>query len=441
MDTGRRAPRSELRALTYHRDVADRLERDEPNDWLTVRELRQASPSGPAGWADGAVADPAAELLRSAYRLEPTEHPLVHSALARAVENLGIDCPIAVYQVDGGLEANAGLVSLADELAVVLSGTLIPVLSEAGLSAVFGHELSRHLLWSLDDGRYQVADRLLELLSVEADTPPALLETFRRYRLATEVFADRGAVVAGGDLLSAVSALVTAATGVAAVDPASYLAQAQAADPLTASRATGHPEPVLRIWALGQWYAELTAEAGDVPAADRLPAGEAATRALLRPRLDLDSLDLFDRPELERITRTLIEDLLLHREWRRGPVLAHVRQFFPDLSPPAAAGTDSWGSPGFEVRALPAELSPQTRRYLGYVLLDLSTVDPDLEVEIAVARALEFAAELGLGPDLDRLARAELELSTAAWARIGAASARTGTAATATGVSQDPVRP
>jgi peptidase M48-like protein len=422
MDMGRRAPLSELCVLTYHRAVAERLEQDEPNGWATVGKLRETAPSGIAGWDDEPAPDPAAELLRSAYRLEPAGHPIVHAALARAAENLGLDTPVALYQVEGGLQANAGLVSLPDELAIVLSGNLISMLSEDGLSAVFGHELSHHLLWSLDEGRYQVADRLLELLSIESGTSPAQLETFRRYRLASELFADRGAVVACGDLLSAVGALVTAATGLADVDPASYLAQAQAVDPLAPNRAPSHPETVLRAWALGQWYAELGAEIGAVPVADRLPAGESAARALLRPRLDLDALDLFDRAELERVTRNLIEDLLLHPEWHSEPVLAHVRQFFPDLSPVPRTGNDSWGSPGFEVRSLPDALSAQTRRYLGYVLLDLITVDPDLDVEIALARALGFADELGMAADLDRLARAELELSAAAWTRIGAAA-------------------
>jgi len=418
--------RKDLRALTYHRDVADWLEQEEPNGWTTVRTLLKAAPTGTTGWDDDEPAiDPAAELLRSAYRLEAEGHQVVHAALARAVENLGIDRPVAVYQVEGGIEANAGLLTLPEELAIVLSGNLIPLLSENGLSAVFGHELAHHLLWSMDDGRFRVADRLLELLSVDAATPPAQLETFRRYRLATELFADRGAVVACGDLLSAVGALVTTVTGLADVDPAGYLARAEAADPLAGSRAASHPETVLRAWALGRWHAELIAEPDAVPVVDPQPAGEAAARALLRPHLDLDALDLFDRADLERVTRNLIEDLLLDREWHSESVLAQVRQFFPGLSPvPSASGpgSDVWGSPGFEVRALPDGASAQTRRYLGYVLLDLITADPDLDLELAVARAVRFAEQVGLGPDLDRLARAELQLSAAAWTRIGAAA-------------------
>ncbi len=422
MDEGRRVRWGQLHPLAYHQDVAARLEQQEPAGWATVATLARATPGATAGWDHDPAADPGAELLRSAYRLEPSAHPVVHSALARAVENLGIGRPVAVYQVEGGLTANAGLLERPDELAILVSGNLIPLLSEAGLGAVFGHELAHHVLWSADAGRYHVADRLLELLSVDAATPPPLLETFRRYRLATELFADRGAVVACGDLPAAVGALVTTVTGLADVDPVAYLARAQAAGP-SGSRGTSHPETVLRAWALGRWHADLVAEQADgapLPAADRPPAGEVAVKALLRPALDLDALDLFDRADLERVTRNLIDDLLLDPQWQTESVLTHGRQFFPDLSP--AAGSDQWGSPAAAVRVLPEGVSGQTRRYLGYVLLDLATVDPDLDPELSLARAVRFAGQIGLSPDFEQLARAELTLSAAAWARISTAA-------------------
>jgi hypothetical protein len=133
---------------------------------------------------------------------------------------------------------------------------------------------------------------------------------------------------------------------------------------------------------------------------------------------------MFDRAELERVSRSLIEDLLLDREWQSESVLAHGRQFFPDLSvQPAAlegaAAEDQWGSPGYVTRPIPDDTSPQTRRYLGYVLLDLVTVDPDLDLELSLGRAVRFAGRIGLGPDFDKLARTELQLSAAAWIRVG----------------------
>ena len=53
------------------------------------------------------------------------------------------------------------------------------------------------------------------------------------------------------------------------------------------------------------------------------------------------------------------------------------------------------------------------------MLLDLVTVDPDLDLELAIGRASRFAERLGLGPDFERVARAELQLSAAAWTRVG----------------------
>ena len=386
MDSGRRARRGDLRALAYHRDVADRLERDDPSGWATVQQLHRIAPSGQAGWADDpAAVDPA--VLRSADRLEPEAHPLVQAALARAVENLGIDQSVAVYQGEGG----PTLFARPDEVAVVLSRPLITGLPEAGLSAVLGQVLARCRFWSLDDGRYRVAERLLELLSLDA--APTLLETSRRYRTATALFTDRAAVVAGGDLRVAVDALVTA-------DP-------------ELNQGDG------RMSALDQWHQDLSADPAGGPV-DRLPPGEAAARTLLRPGLDLAALDLFDRDDLERVTRTLLEDVLQDRRWRSEAVLAQARQYFPDLNPAevdpsGSASTSTWGS---AVQPVPAGASTQTRVYLGYVLLDLITADPDADVEAAVARAVPFAEGIGLGPDLERLARTELPLSAAAWNRI-----------------------
>src|SRR4051812_29995725 len=93
----------QLHPLSYHQDVADRLEQDEPGGWATVLESRT----------------PVEELPRSAVRLELSDRPVVSGALARAAENLGIDRPVAAYVVAGPFETT--LIIGPDELAVVLS--------------------------------------------------------------------------------------------------------------------------------------------------------------------------------------------------------------------------------------------------------------------------------------------------------------------------------
>jgi hypothetical protein len=365
----------------------------------------------------------------------------VHSALARAAENLGVRTPVAVYQLEGGGEVNAGLLELADELAILLSGNLIALLDEEGLCAVFGHELAHHVLHTLEGGRYRVAGRLLDLLSVDAATPPPYLETARRFALATELFCDRGSVRAAGDLPAAVRALVSVATGLAEVDPVGYLAQAEKADPRSGSRGGSHPETVLRAWALEQWVTgsarelavaklavgKLAADevgAGELGAgelgAGELGAGEEAARALLRPALDLDQLDVLDRADLEHVTRGLIAGFLLGPELATEAVMAHVHLFFPGLVV-AEAGA-AWGSP--EAAApVPGDLSAASRRYLAYVLLDLVAVDPELDLERSVGEGLRYAEQIGLGPAFTEVARAELGLSATAWQRATALEA------------------
>jgi hypothetical protein len=274
------------------------------------------------------------------------------------------------------------LLHTADEAVIALSGTLLDLLDDGELTAVLGHELAHRVLWTAQDGRFLVADRLLDALRHDPRTPTAYLETGRRWNLATELYADRGALLACAALPTAISALVKIGTGLAEVDAAAFLAQAEAADPASGSRAPTHPETVLRARALARWWSD-----------------EDATATVLAPGLDLDALDLIDRERLERLTRELIEDALAVPTVRTDAVLAHAHQFFPGLEP--------------AVRTTPAAVPPQateaTRRYLAYVLLDLATVDPDLD-DAGLTAVRSLADRVGLGPALaEAITREQLD--------------------------------
>jgi hypothetical protein len=387
--------------LGYHAAVVARLRADEPAAWSAVSAA--ASPDTAAVHAD---------LTRNAYRLDPEGHPRVRDAAGRAAKALGVERPVTAFQLEGGGPANAALVTLPSAVTVVFGGPLLELVDDDELAAVFGHELAHHVLWSLAGAQYLIADRLLDTLAADATSPPAYAETARRYALATELYADRGALIACGDLHTAVSALVKVATGLREVDAAAYLRQAEGADPASGSRGHGHPETVLRAWALARWHQSAA-------------AGDHAASTLLTPSLDLDSLDLIDRAALGGVTRALLADLLADSWWRTEAVVAQARQYFPDLDPfPTGAGgpaPPAWGTPvAGSARVVPATATPNTRRYLGYVLLDLVASDPDLDDEEAVRRALTFAHRVGLGAELDAVARAELSLSPAAWRRVTA---------------------
>ncbi len=348
-------------ASAYHRVVADRLRALEPGSWSAFGEPAAAR-----------ARDLHADLLRSAHRLDPVAHPGVTRAAAQAAAALGVMVPVSVYRLDGGGAADATLARVPDEAVVALPAALLGLLTPAELTAVLGHELALHALWTRDDGVLLVADRLLDALALDARTPPVYHETARRWGLATVLAADRGALLACGDVRTVVAALLKTATGFATADPDACLAQAAAIDPaggVAAGRA--HPDTVLRAWALQQHAAGSDERVG----------------TLLGGGLDLEALDLVDRDRLEILTRRIVEAMISPPGMRTAAVLAHARQFFPDVAPTAGAQATF---------TLPAGATEATRRYLAYVLLDLATVDPGLG-EAGLLAALTLAARIGLG--------------------------------------------
>jgi hypothetical protein len=246
---------------------------------------------------------------------------------------------------------------------------------------------------------------------MDARTPPVYYETARRYDLATELYADRGARLACGDLGAAIRSLVKVVTGLAEVDDVAYLAQAEAANPRSGSRGMTHPETVLRAWALARWEPDGGVEA----------AAGGAVSTLLQPALDLDHLDLIDAERLAGVTRTLVMESLAAGEWlRTEPVLGHARQFFP-----AETGGPGQGvrfPDGLAVTPIPVDASTETRRYLAYVLLDLATVDPEYDDQ-ALVELLAVARLAGLGPAFEGVIRKELDIGERVFGKLSASAA------------------
>lgn len=399
----------ELEPLAYHHEVASRLEALEPRGWAVFARAAAQAPAGAVSEGSG-PADPddlEQQLLRHAYRMEPDAHPRVHAAIRRAAEALAVTVPVTVYQLEGGDAPNASLAYRPHEAVIALSGNLLALLGDDELVACFGHELAHHRLWTADGGRLLVADRFLGALSTDASTPPSYLETGRRYDLATELYADRGSFVACGSLETAVASLVKVATGLADVDPAAFLRQAVDAHPERGAEGATHPETVLRAWALERWTR------GE---------GDDAVRTLLAPGLDIERLDVIDRERLEALTRRLVLDVVAPAWMQTDAVTGHARQFQVDVA--AAVGRRSWlgRSPGRPVDApatsvtavAPDDASEDTRRFLAYVLLDLATVDPELDDEPLV-ECLAVARETGVEPAFEAVAKQELAINNRSW--------------------------
>jgi hypothetical protein len=409
-------PRSnaELRPLPYHLAVVERLQELEPTSGRVFRDAaRAAAVEGPppasdedAGPSLGGSETLEEQLLRHAYRLDFDAHPRVGQAARAAAAAVGVTVPISVYQLEGVIGTNAALAYRPSEAVLALTGNILGLLADDELVACFAHELAHHRLWSAEDGRILVADRLLDALSVQATTPPPYLETARRFDLATELYADRGSLVATGDLGATIRSLVKATTGLGEVDADAFLRQAEAAKPETGARGESHPETVLRAWALDRW------QAGE---------GESAVMALLGPSIDIERIDIFDRERLDDLTHRLIETMLAPDWIRTEPVVSHAHQFSVDLR----IQPKSEGSLRDRVRAASALATPpaaldlakapeETRRFLSYVLLDLATVDADLEDE-GIVEAAAVARETCLAKAFETIVRKELQLKDRAW--------------------------
>lgn len=342
------AVQRELEPPRYHKDLTDYLKQEEPQVWAwaastNVRaqqseEIREA-------------------MLRQTYRLEAASHPAVFAACAKAMERLGIEAPATLYQANDGA-MNAALYYVPGEVHLVFSGPTLERLTDDELLALLGHELAHYKLWSSDGGDHYVASRILDLALSFPDATPSHRETARLLSLHTELYADRGAALAVGDLAPAVSMLVKVMTGLSSVDPAAYLRQAFELEASTAKSAGhSHPESFLRARALELWWQ------GTDTVEDWI-----AQR--LHGPVSIEVLDLLRQRALTQTTRAFLGHFIAPDGDPDNPVLTQVRRYFPEF----ASGTEKvdFDSIG------PEKIDEATRDYFIALMFDCAMADPEL---------------------------------------------------------------
>ena len=374
-----------LDALPYHCNVAKHLRTEEgalwawfESDQFSMRYIEKVK----------------LDLLKSTYRVTRADQPGIYAQVDTAREKLGLQLPATIYQHQGGSGgANAALIFLPDELAIMLMGNVSDLLDEAEMLALLGHEISHHRLYSLECGQYFTAARFLEWCALQPGCEASYLETDRLYRLNTEIFADMGALHVTGDRDAVISCLIKVATGLKKVTPSSYLEQTEEIlkQYKQGSEGLTHPEMFIRAKAL-----ELVT--CDPPKLD-----DVAT--LVRGPLDTKRLDLVGQFTLSALTRKLVDEILAH-PFMRGEYTANLAErYFPSYAWPNAVEA----SP--DHAALASEIAAMAKTchdFLAYVLLDFATVDPD-GGEKALALTLNFAERLGLFQIYEPITRKELK--------------------------------
>ncbi len=362
------------------------------------------------------------DLLKSTYRLEREANPSLYQAADEVANRLGLSAPappaadaasdgagpavpITIYQSQSAGGLNVSLAYLPGEAHLVLTGPVGTTLGPVELRGVLAHELTHFAL--LDRWRdYLVASRLLSAMTHDEQANVSHVASARLFSLYSEVYCDRGALRATGDLHATITALVKIETGLSEVSADSYLRQAEEIFARGHPRSEGitHPETFIRAKALAMWSAQP-----DLAARQLGPIIEGPPR--------LAELDLPGRRRVSHLTRRLIQRLLRPRWLRTEATLAHARLFFDDFradgaGPPIDAAVGTGEPPPGADGPLAEELKTDDetlRDYYCYVLLDFAVADRDLE-ETPLAAAMVLADELGLGERFSQLAAGELNL-------------------------------
>lgn len=368
-----------LAPLPQHRSLTEWLRREEKEVWRWFADKERAATD---------AEQVRLSLLRDTYRLDAEAHPEVFREIEAACTALGIRAEVLAYQAQNETAPNAAVCHLPGEAHVVFSGPILSLLSPEELRAVIGHELAHHHLWQMDDGAFYLADRILHAAASHPGAEPAHAQSARVWRLATELFADRGAYLATSSLESAVAGLVKVTTGLAQVSAKSYLAQAQEifsksrpkTDELT------HPETFIRARALQLWVEED----GSL---DETIAG------MMEFDEGMDALTLVQQSEMAGLTRRFLGHLLEPSWFQTDVAMAHARLFFREFKP-AADG------------AVLGELAKRPvshREYFSQILLDFCAIDPDLR-DLPISRCLAFARDLGCLGAFEKMLTKELKV-------------------------------
>ena len=188
------------------------------------------------------------DLRSRALLLTPAIAPVPCAAAELAMERLGLDDTIELYQSDGGVHDNASAVLFGNPVGVEFHGGFLASLDGGQLLAVLGHEIG-HVIAHLANPRYAWARSTPD--NAFADETRALL-------MAGELTADRFGLLACRDLDAALRLELRSLAGrsapALALEPRAYLESCRALVEETIanqerSHGSSHPEHSVRAYA------------------------------------------------------------------------------------------------------------------------------------------------------------------------------------------------
>ncbi len=370
----------------YHGALAAHLQSTEPELWRWFKES-----SAVAQRQDDSAE---LELLKSAYRLDGGMHEVLVGHAAMLASRFEIAEPIVLYQELGDGQRNARVFRLNRQVHVVFSGDLLDLLSVDEQHAVLAHELAHIALWQRESDCYFVLDHLVHRLASEPLAADAVIETARRLRLHTEVWADAASAEVIGSVPTVVSAVVKINAGLRHVDPEAYLRQAAQVLELdsSASEAWSHPELHIRV--------------ACIEARNREASADVISQLVSGPD-DLERLDILGQARIQQLAAQVVKSGSQVIGANDGTD-TYLRSY-PELAIDGAV----WLHDG-EI----AEYEPSIRWMAAALLVDLALADGATE-QLDELRALSTeAVRHGTGVEFDKILARATDRTAAEAARI-----------------------
>ena len=336
------------------------------------------------------------DLLKNTYKFDPLSDSALYEKVNIAKIKLDLEqLPVTIYQAQYTDELNASIVSDNGEAHIVLSGKIIQLLDDRELLAVIAHELTHVKLYSMLNGDMEITDRIVTAIANNYHSEAASFETARLFRLYTEIFCDRGAMMVVGDTTPIITSLVKLATGLQVVSAKSYIKQAEeivsVEGAASQANAMSHPDNFIRAKAIDLWQMnEKTAD-------DQITK-------IIEGHVQIDQLDIFKQTEVTNLTKELLQLYLQPKWFQSSLVLSLAKQYFPAFSLKEQVGLNE------ELPQRITGLTNSVKEYLSYVLLDFCLVDPSLE-EIPHGWAFEFAQNCQIKDEFEQVLKKEMKFS------------------------------
>ncbi|WP_269226867.1 M48 family metalloprotease [Flavobacterium eburneipallidum] len=333
------------------------------------------------------------DLLKNAYRLDPETEPKVYDILGIAKDKLGIIIPITIYQSQTIDTNNAGVVFFENEAHIILSGTILKLLNDDELLVLFAHELSHILLFNLENGDFEITNRIINTIASDNRSELFYYETARLYQLYTELFCDLGALKVSGSLETTINTLVKLNTGLEKVSTESYLKQANEILERINEGSEGetHPENFIRAKSLQIFETDNTNFYSRI-------------EKIISGKTDLHQLNLFTKTLVFDITKELIS-IIIKPKWTQSEYCTTLyKQYFSS----ADKNNNAFIDDAFKLKI--ENSKKNLKDYYAYIMLDFALCDPDLK-EGFIGHILDISEQLGLEENMKTILKKELNLT------------------------------